>query len=179
MITHSKRSRSQTNISTLNNPQKRISRLKKNNRVYNSNRFSQKKGSNVLEEDKIIRSAFTKPLWLKALLLLHQASSVSCLIMVGGMLGVYGMTVYAPQVWTRAYQELNILRKYERQMTSTNEIMVDQLADTANNKGTGLIDPNPSNPPIYLQETNTKPLPSNNISKPTLKQPKKFSPLAY
>jgi hypothetical protein len=95
------------------------------------------------------------------------------------MLGVYGMTVYAPQKWTKEYQELNLLRKYERQMNSTNEVIVDQLAKEANQSKTGLVNPDPTNPPVYLKEIKTKPLPSNNMDQPILKQPKVLLPLAY
>lgn len=135
--------------------------------------------NNLKDNDKVLSSSFDEPFWLKGLFLLQKGSSIFCFIMISGMLLVYGMTVYAPQMWTKDFQKLNALRKDERQMTSQNEVIIDQLVKQADQKGIDLVNPNPSNQPIFLPETTPKPLLLNGVAQSEIKPPAVLSPLAY
>jgi hypothetical protein len=84
-----------------------------------------------------------RPLWLQGLISLHFISSCTTFVLIGSALGVYGWTVYTQQAWGRAYHDLETLQRYERQLTTTNETIKNDLAQQAEEPQMGLIDPNP------------------------------------
>lgn len=131
------------------------------------------------DKNKVLMASFSQPLWLKALFLVQKGSFLLCLIMIASILGVYGMTVSAPQLWTKDFKKLQDLQKDERQITSQNEVIIDQLAKQASKSGTGLVNPDPTKQPIFLPETEPKDLLLNNVLPPKLKPPEVLSPLAY
>ena len=96
-----------------------------------------------------------KPLWLKGLIFLNHSSSLVCYASVTVALVMYGMTVYAPKLWTQKYSQLQELQKKERQFTFTDEMLKDELAQSATQSGSGFVKPSPDKQPIFLPNTQT------------------------
>ena len=120
-----------------------------------------------------------KPLWLKGLIFLNHSSALVCYASVTVALIVYGMTVYAPKLWTQKYAQLQELQKKERQFTFTGEMLKDELAQSATQSGSGFVKPNPNKQPIFLPNTPTKPI---ELKASTSVQPQvinSVSPIAY
>ncbi|MCU0523713.1 MAG: hypothetical protein MUF72_02695 [Elainella sp. Prado103] len=103
------------------------------------------------------------PLWLRLLLKVQQGSSVFTVLLVASMLAVYGWTVYVQQRWGHEYEQLEALKKKERQLTAASELLKNQMAEQAENPTTGLLLPDPSNA-IFLtpapQRSEVKPKPT-------------------
>ena len=114
------------------------------------------------------------PHWLRSLIRMQQASLVATFTLAGAVLLVYGWTVYAQQLWGKEYQKLEHLRRSERQMTTSGEILKNKIADQASRPGTTLI-PQAPDSLIFL-----KPAPTRN-SAPAAKAPQSapIAPLGY
>lgn len=97
-----------------------------------------------------------KPLWLSLLLRCQQVSSVMTLLLVAGVLTVYGWTVYIQQRWGQEYDRLETFKKQERQLVSANELLKNQMAEQAENPTAGLLLPDPSNA-IFLTPAPQRP----------------------
>lgn len=97
-----------------------------------------------------------KPLWLTVLIKLQQTSSIVTLLLVIAILSVYGWTVYTQQRWGRQYDELEALKKQERQIITANEALKNQMAEQAENPTAGLLLPDPSNA-IFLTPAPLRP----------------------
>jgi hypothetical protein len=80
----------------------------------------------------------------------QQASSVAVVLLLGGALTVYGLTVYGEQRWSQEYQKLETLRLREQQLSAASEVLKHQLAKEAENPETGLAPQNPATP-IFLR----------------------------
>lgn len=119
------------------------------------------------------------PLWLKSLILLNHGSTLFCYVSATVALIMYGMTVYAPKLWTQKYVELQDLQKKERQFTSADETLRDELAQSANEGNSGFVNPTESNQPIFLPNKPTKAieLKSSTVAEPKIINP--ISPIAY
>jgi len=63
--------------------------------------------------------------------------SVVTFLLVTAMLTVYGWTVYSQRMWNQAYSKLVILQRNERQLTTTNEVLKNQMALQAEQSATG------------------------------------------
>lgn len=85
------------------------------------------------------------PSWMRSLLVMQRSSDLVTLLLVASTLAVYAWTVYTQQQWTREYRKLDNLQRQERQMTATNEVLKNQLAQQAENPDTGLVAPSPAN----------------------------------
>ncbi|WP_224412412.1 hypothetical protein [Oscillatoria salina] len=92
------------------------------------------------------------PLWLRLLMLLQYSSSVVTFSLVTATLIIYAWTVYTQQQWSKEYKKLETLQRNERQLTTTNESLKNQLAEQAESPEAGLVPPNPSNT-IFLTPT--------------------------
>ena len=119
------------------------------------------------------------PLWLQSLNVLNHGSALFSYLTVAAALVMYGMTVYAPKLWTQKYTQLQDLQKRERQFISAEEMFKDELAQSANQSDSGFVKPNVNNSPIFLpnQSANAIKLKSS-TSLPT-KIIKPVSPIAY
>ncbi|GAC1472340.1 MAG: hypothetical protein NVS2B14_18100 [Chamaesiphon sp.] len=85
------------------------------------------------------------PVWLRELLVAQRGSDQLTFCLAAVMLTIYGWTVYTQQLWSKQYRQLDNLQRQERQLTATNEILKNQLAQEAENPQTGLVPPTPSN----------------------------------
>ena len=96
--------------------------------------------------EKLNVSQRPKPIWLSSILVVQRSSDLMAFILVATTLSIYSWTVYTQQQWSREYRKLEDLQREERQLTTTNAVMKDQLAQQAERPGTGLVTPTPANP---------------------------------
>jgi hypothetical protein len=120
-----------------------------------------------------------RPLWLKSMIIFGHGSSLMCYVSVAITFVMYSMTVYAPKLWTQKYEELQNLQKQERQFSFTDEIIKNQLGESAKKSGSGLVNPDPTQPPIFLPDSNPKPIELEPSHSATPKEIEKISPIAY
>jgi hypothetical protein len=120
-----------------------------------------------------------RPFWLKSMIIVSNGSSLVCYLSVAIAFVMYSMTVYAPKLWTQKYEQLQNLQKQERQFSFTDEIVKNQLGESAKKAGSGLVNPDPNQPPIFLPNSNPKPVELKSSNAPTPKQIEKISPIAY
>jgi hypothetical protein len=178
MFTETKTVTKQQRIIALKNRQKNHSQILGNSIVKRTSNYQ--KRSKPINNQKVIVEDFSAPIWLKSLLVLQKSSSIVCFLIVSAMLILYGMTVYAPQQWTREFNQLKKLQKDERQIISTNEVVKEELVKQTHQRGNGLVNPNPSTPPIFIKETSVNPVVLNkNQGKPVIKPPEVLLPLKY
>ncbi len=95
------------------------------------------------------------PEWFRRLSNVQRRFGATTFLLVGGMLLVYGATVYAQQKWSQEYHKLENLQRYERRLITTNEMLKNQMATEAEIPATGLVSPNPATA-IILQPTSQK-----------------------
>lgn len=93
------------------------------------------------------------PAWMKRLSNLQKRFGAATFLLMGGMLVIYGATVYTQQKWSQEYRKLENLQRYERQLITTNELLKNQMATEAETPATGLVPPNPAEA-IVLQPVN-------------------------
>ena len=108
--------------------------------------------------DEAVVHSFTKqkPLWLTVLLQLQRGSFFVTLSLIASVMAVYGWTVYIQQQWGQEFEELESLKKQERQLISANEVLKNQMAEQAESPTTGLLLPNPNNA-IFLAPAPQRP----------------------
>jgi hypothetical protein len=116
------------------------------------------------------------PVWLKTLLFVQRSSDVITFLLIAATLALYSWTVYTQQQWTKEYDKLQTLQRNERQLTTTNEGIKNQLAQQAEKPETGMVAPDPRNT-IYLQ-----PAPQRQVHPPVKTvepEPATKAPLGY
>ncbi|MEG3986386.1 hypothetical protein QUA13_04380 [Microcoleus sp. S28C3] len=119
---------------------------------------------------KVLPTRQQQPVWLRSLLQAQRLSSVAAVMLLGGALSLYGLTVYGEQRWSQDYQKLESLRLQEQQLSAASEVLKHQLAKEAQNPETGLAPQSPGDT-IFLQpapETRS-PLVAAPNSEPALK----------
>lgn len=84
------------------------------------------------------------PLLLRLFIKLYQTSTIITTCLVAAVLVVYGWTVYSQKQWGQEYSKLEKLQRNERYLTSTNEILKNQLAKQAETAETGFVMPSPA-----------------------------------
>ena len=131
-------------------------------------------GQNV---EKLKLSQETQPLWLSSLLFLQRSSDVITFLLVAATLTIYSWTVYTQQQWSQEYGKLQKLQRDERQLTTANAVIKDQLAQQAEKPGTGLVPPTQANT-IFLQPAPQRPFHTapNQSTEP---EPPQLPPLGY
>lgn len=118
----------------------------------------------------LITSHQQVPNWLRMLIGLERCVSVVTIALGTATLTVYGLTVSSGQQWSRDYNRLQGLQRYERQVRVANEVLKNQIAEQAEHPGTDLVPQNPTNT-IFLppaSEGNSSaisPIPSATASK--------------
>lgn len=117
------------------------------------------------------------PRWLSSLLFLKRSSDLVTFLLVTTTLTIYSWTVYTQQQWTRDYRKLENLQRQERQLTTANEVMKNQLAQQAEKPATGLVPPTQTNaiflPPAQERKSSTT------QTQATDSEPVAKSPLGY
>ncbi len=92
----------------------------------------------------ILHSRSSAPIWLLSLYGWQRRFSVVTFLLVVGMVAVYGWTAYSQQRWSQAYRKLETLKSQERQLTTTNEVLKNKMAEQAEKPIMGLVPPNPA-----------------------------------
>ncbi|NEO29275.1 MAG: hypothetical protein F6K36_02230 [Symploca sp. SIO3C6] len=119
----------------------------------------------------------TMPNWLQSLLFLQRSSDLISVLLVGATLSIYSWTVWTQQQWTREYRKLETLQRQERDLTSANETLKEQLAQQAESPASGLVNPTTANtiflPPAKERKSQAVPKPK------TSQQPAATIPLGY
>lgn len=95
------------------------------------------------------------PIWFLHLCCWQRRFGIATYLLIFGMLVAYSSTVYLQQKWHQEFYKLKSLQLYERQLTTTNEVLKNQLALEAEQLSTGLIPPNPEDA-IILQASSSK-----------------------
>ncbi|MBE9129651.1 hypothetical protein IQ257_26935 [Coleofasciculus sp. LEGE 07092] len=85
------------------------------------------------------------PAWLKVFVVLQRGSDWLTFFLIATTLTIYSWTVYTQQQWALEYRKLETLQRDERQLTTTNEVIKDQLAQQAERPATGLVNPSTAN----------------------------------
>lgn len=117
---------------------------------------------------KVMPDRQSLPVWLRSLLRVQRASSAAVVLLLGGALTLYGLTVYSEQRWSQEYQKLETLRRGEQQLSAASEVLKHQLAKEAQNPETGLAPqkpadtiflspPPPSRSPVAAPAPNSSP----------------------
>ena len=96
------------------------------------------------------------PQWLRSLLLTQQVSVLATFVLAGAVLAVYGWTVYSQQLWGKEYSRLEQLRRNERQITASGEVLKNQIANQSNRPGAGLVPQSPDSL-IFLKTAPARP----------------------
>ena len=113
------------------------------------------------------------PLWLRSLVLLQKSTSLLLFLAVGATVTVYSWKEQVETEWSKEYKQLNTLLQEERELTATNEILKNQIANQAEKEETGLAPLTPTKniflePVPYIHQeaevtaTATKKLPPSN-----------------
>lgn len=117
----------------------------------------------------ILPNSQSSPLWLLRLSTWQHRSSVATFLLVVATLIIYGWTVYSQQMWSQSYRKLLTLQRDERQLTTTNEVLKNNMAQQAEDQAMGLVPPNPATT-IFLssaQERSTAAVPASKRSAET------------
>lgn len=120
-----------------------------------------------------IASQQQAPNWLRVLIGLERCVSVMTIALGAATLTVYGLTVSSGQQWSRDYNRLQSLQRYERQLRVANEMLKNQMAEQAENPDTGLVPQNPANtiflpPTLEGNSSAISPVPSTKAGKFTM-----------
>jgi len=121
----------------------------------------------------------TKPQWLIRFFTLYRYSCLGTFLLVVAVLVVYGWTVYSQKLWGQNYRKLQELQRDERQLTKTNEVLKNKMAQEAEKPNAGLLSPTP-NKTIFLpgEQPEANQNANGNITHPQ-KQPSIPSSLGY
>jgi hypothetical protein len=127
--------------------------------------------------EKLNVSQRPKPVWFSSLRIVQRSSDLMAFLLVATTLSIYSWTVYTQQQWSKEYRKLEDLQHQERQLTTTNAVMKNQLAQQAEQGGSGLRPPTPSDS-VVLPSALPRPVPTTlpQIADP---EPTKTSPLGY
>jgi hypothetical protein len=98
----------------------------------------------------------TPVMWVQWLTTWQRYTSAIALILISATLSTYGAIVYSQQLWNREYQKLQSLQRQERELTTAEELLKNQLAETAVTPNQGLIPPTPENN-VFLEAVPQRP----------------------
>ena len=92
----------------------------------------------------ILASSRSAPSWLLRLCALQRRSCVVTFLLVATLVTIYGSTAYSQQRWSQEYRKLVNLQSDERHLTTTNEVLKNQMALQAEQPATELVPLNPA-----------------------------------
>ncbi len=139
-----------------------------------SSKPSKTTGQNV---ERLNASRQMTPSWLSSLVFLRRSSDIVTFLLVAATLTIYSWTVYTQQQWAQEYRELEKLQRTERNLTTANAVMKDQLAQQAEKPATGLVNPTQANAIFLPPAPQRKPFttPTQTVDP----EPAAKSPLGY
>jgi hypothetical protein len=92
----------------------------------------------------------TLPLLLRVLLFLHQTSSLVAVGAIALSLILYGVQFRMQQVWNQKHEELQSLQRHEQTVTSFNEALKEEIAQSASRHNQNWVPLTPDRN-IYLE----------------------------
>lgn len=98
----------------------------------------------------------TAPSWMQWLMQSQRYTSAIAFILISATLASYAAIVYSQQLWNQEYQKLQSLQRKERELTTAEELLKNQLAETAITLNQGLITPTPENN-LFLEAAPNRP----------------------
>lgn len=114
-------------------------------------------GSNSPKGDRVVPiPTAKKPLWLLRLSSAQRRSSAIAFCLIAAMLAIYGGTVYSQRTWNQGRDKLETLQRRERQLTTTTEVLKNQLAQQVEQPNTELVPPDASKT-IFLEAAPQRP----------------------
>ena len=124
----------------------------------------------------VVPTAEALPIWLLRLCRVHRYSSIVTFLLVAVALVVYGWTVYSQEQWNQDFRRLQNLQRNERQLTTTNAMLKNKMAEEAERPSAGLVSPTPDKT-IFLPSASDN---ANSMSTPlSPTQGSTSSPLGY
>lgn len=120
----------------------------------------------------------SSPTWVLRLESLRQGLSLGVFLLMAGMLGTYGWSVYSQRQWGQQYSSLQKMQREERQLITFNEELKSQMAADAQDPNTGLVPLNPSRM-IFLQLQPPRSLKADTSLKQVKPSLPKGAPLSY
>lgn len=127
----------------------------------------------------VVPTAEVLPGWLLRLYTVHRYSSIVTFLLVAVALVVYGWTVYSQETWNQEFRRLQNLQRNERQLTTTNAMLKNKMAEEAEKPSAGLVSPTPDRMiflPSASEPVNSPPSPTTPLFP---KQPPNSAPLGY
>jgi hypothetical protein len=73
------------------------------------------------------------------LLRTQRLSVIVAFVLVAATLLIYSSTMYTQQLWSKEYRKLEQLKRQERQMLTSGELLKAQIASEAERPGSGLV----------------------------------------
>jgi hypothetical protein len=140
---------------------------------------SQVVGFNHTQHQQQVRqfSRNLAPAWLKSLLTIQRGSS----ILFGSVLGlsviVYGYTASTQGAWKTQHKQLKRFQAQEQQQAVMNENLKQEMAQTAEQPASGLVDPSPDRL-VFIPSAPQRPAKSL-PTPPSQSPPKSKLPLGY
>lgn len=90
---------------------------------------------------KTLGSLRSSPAWLIGLRHLQSRCAATTGLLVTTLLLAYGWSAYSQHSWQQAHSKLENLKKQERQLMRTNEVLKNELASQAQQPAVGLVPP--------------------------------------
>jgi hypothetical protein len=115
---------------------------------------------------------------LALLIQLRRISTPVALVMILGILPLYGWSVYTQVSWGKRYQHLDRLRRDEREYKTITETLKHDLTQNAMQNPVGLVPQGPSNT-TFIPEMQLRPRVPVTTSAPVQVDPAVSAPLAY
>ncbi len=97
------------------------------------------------------------PWWLNLLLFLQYSSAALAVGLVGATLAIYGNSVSSQRAWDQEYDRLITLRRTERQLLASSELIKHQAAEQSS-QSRSLVYPKPSQR-VYVSVPSPQPAP--------------------
>lgn len=118
--------------------------------------------------------------WVQWLIKSQRCTSAIAFILISATLASYAAIVYSQQLWNQEYQKLQSLQRKERELTTAEELLKNQLAETAITPNQGLTSPTPENN-LFLEAAPQRPAIKNTNSpgKPSPSNQHSPTPLGY
>ncbi|MGB8702476.1 MAG: hypothetical protein WCD18_23915 [Thermosynechococcaceae cyanobacterium] len=116
--------------------------------------------------------------WLRVLIKLRQFSTPVALLMVAGVLPLYGWSVTTQHSWGERYDQLQQLRRDQRQYETLTENLKHRITQEAEENPVGYVPQGPTNT-VFLPQQPPRPLATNQVSKTVQLNPLVKVPLAY
>jgi len=148
---------------------------------YTNNRVTHLKPKNTVAVDTKVQAMPTLeiPLCLKILLFFQRSSTVVAISLIAITSIVYAKTNQTPQQWTEQYRKLIMLQSDERNLVATDESLKNKIAQDAEKKETGLVNPLPSSVLFLSPQNLEKTLPQKNSQNTTNKNDLTINPQGY